>query len=79
MKRFAKLSILVLILAMLCGCGKGDAVEVPDTNADGKLTCTLEIRCDTLCENLDQLKPEKAVLVPEDGTLLFGFRCVYGH
>lgn len=70
MKRFAKLSILVLILAMLCGCGKRDAVEVPDTNADGKLTCTLEIRCDTLCENLDQLKPEKAVLVPEDGTLL---------
>ena len=70
MKRFAKLSILVLILAMLCGCGKRDAVEVPDTNTDGKLTCTLEIRCDTLCENLDQLKPEKAVLVPEDGTLL---------
>ena len=48
MKRFAKLSILVLILAMLCVCGNRDAVDVPDTNADGKLTCTLEIRCDTL-------------------------------
>ncbi len=70
MKRFAKYVAFVVILLLLCGCGKSDGVEVADTNGDGKLTCTLEIRCDTLLENLDQLAKEKAALVPEDGTLL---------
>lgn len=70
MKRFAKYVAFVVILLLLCGCGKRDGVEVADTNGDGKLTCTLEIRCDTLLENLDQLAKEKAALVPEDGTLL---------
>ena len=70
MKRFVKFSIFALIFALLCGCGKTDSAEVPDTNGDGKLTCTLEIRCDTLLQNLDQMTKEKAALVPEDGTLL---------
>lgn len=70
MKRFVNCGILVLILAMLCGCGKTDKVEVADTNGDGRLTCTLEVRCDTLVGNLDRLTKEKAGLVPEDGTLL---------
>lgn len=70
MKRFAKYVAFVVILLLLCGCGKSDGVEVADTNGDGKLNCTLEIRCDTLLENLDQLAKEKAALVPEDGTLL---------
>ena len=70
MKRFVKFGILVLIVALLWGCGKTDKLEVADTNGDGKLTCTLEIRCDTLLKNLDQITKEKAVLVPEDGTLL---------
>ena len=70
MKRFAKYVAFVVILLLLCGCGKSEGVEVADTNGDGKLTCTLEIRCDTLLENLDQLAKEKAALVPEDGTLL---------
>ena len=33
-------------------------------------TCTLEIRCDTLLEHLEELSSGKAELVPEDGTLL---------
>lgn len=33
-------------------------------------TCTLEIRCDTLLQHLDELSPGKADLVPEDGILL---------
>ena len=33
-------------------------------------TCTLEIRCDTLLQHLDELSPGKAELVPEDGILL---------
>ena len=70
MKRIVKMISLMLILALLCGCGKTDKVEVADTNGDGKLTCTLEVRCDTLLGNLERLTKEKAELVPEDGTLL---------
>ena len=70
MERFVTFIALAVTLVLLCGCGKSNGVEVADTNGDGKLTCTLEIRCDTLLENLDQLTKEKAALVPEDGTLL---------
>lgn len=70
MKRFVKFSILVMLLLLLCGCNKSGGAEVADTNGDGKLTCTLEIRCDTLLGNLDKLTDGKAALVPEDGTLL---------
>ena len=70
MKRFVKIVALILSLMLLCGCGKSDGVEVADTNGDGKLTCTLEIRCDTLLGNLDKLTEGKAALVPENGILL---------
>ena len=70
MKRIVQVTILMLVLAMLCGCGKTNGANVEDTNGDGKLSCTLEIRCDVLLDNLDQLKTEKAALVPEDGVLL---------
>lgn len=70
MKRIVKYLVLVLILALLWGCGKADKVEVADTNGDGRLTCTLEIRCDTLLEKQDQLPEGKKALVPEDGILL---------
>ena len=70
MKCIAKVIVLILTVTLLCACGKGESAQVPDANGDGKLTCTLEIRCDTLLENLDKLTPEKAALVPEDGVLL---------
>ena len=70
MKRIVKVIILVLVLSMLVGCGKSNTAQVADTNGDGKLTCTLEVRCDTLLGKLDQLTKEKAVLVPENGILL---------
>lgn len=70
MKRIVKFTIAVMLTPLLCGCGKQNTVEVVDTNGDGKLTCTLEIRCDTLLSNLDQMTKEKAALVPEDGCLL---------
>ena len=70
MKRFVKIVALILSLMLLSGCAKSDGIEVADTNGDGKLTCTLEIRCDTLLGNLDKLTEGKAALVPEDGILL---------
>ena len=70
MKRIVKVLTMILALLMLCGCGKTNTAEVADTNGDGKLTCTLEVRCDTLLGKLDQMTPEKAALVPENGILL---------
>ena len=70
MKRIVKVMILVLVLSMLCGCGKANTAKVADTNGDGKLTCTLEIRCDTLLTQLDKVPAEKVTLVPEDGIML---------
>ena len=70
MKRIVKVMILVLVLSMLCGCGKVNTAKVADTNGDGKLTCTLEIRCDTLLTQLDKVPAEKVTLVPEDGIML---------
>ena len=37
--------------------------------SDVEHTCTLSVRCDTLLDRLDTLAPEKAALVPADGTL----------
>ena len=70
MKRIVKVMILVFVLSMLCGCGKANTAKVADTNGDGKLTCTLEIRCDTLLTQLDKVPAEKVTLVPEDGLML---------
>ena len=70
MKRIVKVMILVLVLSILCGCGKANTAKVADTNGDGKLTCTLEIRCDTLLTQLDKVPAEKVNLVPEDGIML---------
>ena len=70
MKRIVKVMILVIVLSMLCGCGKANTAKVADTNGDGKLTCTLEIRCDTLLTQLDKVPAEKVNLVPENGILL---------
>lgn len=59
-----------MILFLFCGCANQRKVYVPDTNGDGKLTCTLEIRCDTLLGSLDKLQAEKVGLVPADGVIL---------
>ena len=62
--------ILMIMAILLCGCGKTNTAEVADTNGDGKLTCTLEIRCDTLLTQLNKVPAEKVSLVPEDGIML---------
>lgn len=70
MKRIVKMVGILLVLTMLCSCGEQNAVDVPDTNSDGVLTCTMEVRCDTLLDKLGRLPEGKAALVPEDGILL---------
>ena len=70
MKRIVKVIILVLLLSMLWGCGKINITQVADANGDGKLTCTLEIRCDTLLGNLAKMQEGKVALVPENGVIL---------
>ena len=70
MKRIVNVVILALVFSLLWGCGKTDPAQVADLDGDGKLTCTLEVRCDTLLGSLDKMTGEKAALVPEDGILL---------
>lgn len=60
----------LLLCCLLCGCAGGQTAQVPDTDGDGKLTCTLEVRCDTLLQKKTELTAEKAALVPENGILL---------
>ena len=63
MKRALSLMLAIGMLFALTGCGTG-------TGDGEKLTCTLEIRCDTLLDHLDELSEGKAALVPEDGRIL---------
>lgn len=52
--------------------GKPKPVEPEDTdiNEQKKLTCTLSIRCDTILNNMGNLKPGKEDLIPADGAIL---------
>ena len=50
MKRILKCGLLLVLVLSLWGCGKTGAVPVADANGDGRLTCTLEIRCDVLLD-----------------------------
>lgn len=38
--------------------------------AEDGLVCSVEIRCDTILDNLDQLAPQKGDYVPENGMIL---------
>lgn len=70
---------VLLLLVILCGCSKTRSSQVTDNNGDGRLTCTLEIRCDVLLDQLDQLPEEKIPLVPEDGVLLDTMEVEFDH
>ena len=66
MRRFWKLlPVLVLTVCLLTGCS---GEETPP--AEGGMTCTVTVRCDTVLDNKDLLDPEKWELIPEDGVLL---------
>ena len=70
MKKILYFILTAALLLTFIGCKGGQDAAVEDSNGDGKLTCTLEIRCDTLLPRLDELAEGKAALVPEDGDLL---------
>ena len=44
---------------------------IPDPPAPTPLTCTIQIVCDTILDNWDNLNPDKAPFVPEDGIILY--------
>ena len=48
-----------------------EPTETEPTDGGGELHCTLSIRCDTILNNMDKLKPAKADYVPQDGWILY--------
>ena len=50
--------------------GKPEPVEPQDVEiTDHELKCYLTVSCETILNNMDRLKPEKAGLVPDDGII----------
>lgn len=54
---------LAVMLWRFVGPGRGERTGAGEE-------CTLAIRCETILDNLNDLTPEKAELVPSDGVLL---------
>jgi hypothetical protein len=63
-KATAFILISALIALCLVSCAK------PEVKDDYTHHCTLYIDCKTILNNMDQLDPEKAELIPEDGIIL---------
>ena len=71
MKRILSFVLVLTLIFAFAGCGAGNAAaSVKDANGDGKLTCTIAVRCDTLLDKKDKLTEGKAELVPENGAIL---------
>ncbi|MBQ8975605.1 MAG: DUF4430 domain-containing protein [Oscillospiraceae bacterium] len=59
------LTVLILITAIcLGGCGQSGS------KGGGEYTCTISISCATVLDNMDNLKKEKAEIIPDDGYFL---------
>ena len=64
-KVFAILAALFAAAALACaGC------KAPEKAGEYDCSCTLYIDCKTILDNMDELDPEKAELIPEDGVIL---------
>ena len=80
-KRLASLLLSLLFLLFFVSCAPAEHTLSPQTDdmspaPDGKEdvgspSCSLTVRCDVLLDHLSELPEGKAVLVPEDGLLLF--------
>ncbi len=63
-KRFVIILLSVMLAALAASCAK------PEVKDDYPHHCTLYIDCKTILSNMDQLDPDKAELIPEDGVIL---------
>lgn len=71
MKKIFTYLFVLLIMVIMCSCGSDEkTVTLADNNSDGKISCTIEVRCDNLLSQLDNLTKEKAEIVPLDGTVV---------
>ena len=61
---FALIAALLVISAMLSACAK------PEAGDEYAHHCTLYIDCKTILDNMADLDPDKAELIPEDGVIL---------
>lgn len=60
-----KILALVMCVAMLCGCSNGAA------EAEGELSCSIEISCEELLEKMEKLDEAKREIVPKDGIIFY--------
>jgi hypothetical protein len=60
-------AIIILSAAVFTGCDKSEDDNIADSS---KLSCSIEIRCDTILDNMDKLVEGKAELIPEDGLII---------
>ena len=60
--------IMMIPVMMLTSCRGTGETEKASEEAVG--TCTISIRCDVLLDKLDEVTPEKAEFIPEDGVIL---------
>lgn len=63
-KRLMTIILSALTALMLVSCAK------PEVKDEYPHHCTLYIDCKTILSNMDQLDPDKAELIPEDGVIL---------
>ena len=69
-KIFTYLAVL-LTMVFMCSCDSNkETTTLLDNNGDGKTSCFIEIRCDNLLSQLDNMTKEKAAIVPADGTII---------
>lgn len=70
---FMVISGLMFALAFRDGkkdvIANGTSATLQEETGEG-LICSIEIRCDTILDNLDQLVPQKGDYVPENGIIL---------
>lgn len=61
---------LLLLLVLSAGCSIKSKEQYQSELLEGDCTVSLEIRCDTILEHMDQLREEVKPLIPEDGAFL---------